>query len=290
ELVATRRRHTHFTIDHLIDARVSAEVIELYRSLIVEASARGRKKGIAATPQQAAKSEEADVLPGAVTRLNAFVPERIAQIEQLYGELLAQTEARHKMQVEQTEARHKAQVEELEQTEALHKAQVEELTAHLEQINGLLRDKNIGLAESEARGQELRNRLRAQLQATKKLSRLMDDVDDAAARLRSSWRWKLANPVTAIKAKLAPGKVSVGYGHLEKIIKTYSQWRASHPEIAKIGDEIKALQPPPISFEFVQPQFKIPRESVLPGNPTAVDVKAIAFYLPQFHRIPQNDA
>src|SRR5438552_11963192 len=37
-LVFTRRRHTHFTIDDLIDADVSAEVIELYRSLIAEAS------------------------------------------------------------------------------------------------------------------------------------------------------------------------------------------------------------------------------------------------------------
>jgi len=36
-LVTTRRRHIHFTIDQLIDARVSAEVIELYRALVAEA-------------------------------------------------------------------------------------------------------------------------------------------------------------------------------------------------------------------------------------------------------------
>ena len=40
KLVATKRRHTHFTIDQLIDARVSGEVIELYRTLIAEASGR----------------------------------------------------------------------------------------------------------------------------------------------------------------------------------------------------------------------------------------------------------
>src|SRR2546430_9452929 len=36
ELVATKRRHTHFTVDQLIDARVSGDVIELYRALIAE--------------------------------------------------------------------------------------------------------------------------------------------------------------------------------------------------------------------------------------------------------------
>ena len=43
ELVATKRRHTHFTIDQLVDAGVSGEVIELYRALIAQASpARGK--------------------------------------------------------------------------------------------------------------------------------------------------------------------------------------------------------------------------------------------------------
>src|SRR5207247_8529423 len=89
-----------------------------------------------------AKSYEAELLSGSVSRVNAFVPERIAQIEHLYRELLEQAEARHKEQVEElanhlakTEARHKGQVEELTnhlaQTEARHKGQVEELKNHL---------------------------------------------------------------------------------------------------------------------------------------------------------------
>ena len=139
-LVTKRRRHTHFTVDHLIDARVAPEVIDLYRALVTEVSAGGNKKAAAATTLQTGKSEKADLLPGAVSRLNAFVPERIAQIERLYGELLAQTEARHKTEIkhlkahlEETEVRHKSQVEELTdhlvKTEAQHKAQVEELSA-----------------------------------------------------------------------------------------------------------------------------------------------------------------
>jgi hypothetical protein len=78
---------------------------------------------------------------------------------------------------------------------------------------------------------------------------LLDDAENAAARLRSSRRWKLANPGTAIQAKLFPGKVSLGYGHLEKVVAAYSQWRASHPEIAKIDDATKAA-----------------RSSILPSN------------------------
>jgi len=88
--------------------------------------------------------------------------------------------------------------------------------------------------------------LRKQLWDARKLSRLLDEAENAAARLRSSRRWKLANPMTAIEAKLFPGKVSMGYGHLEKIVAAYSEWRASHPEIAKIEEQISALQFPTV--------------------------------------------
>jgi GT2 family glycosyltransferase/glycosyltransferase involved in cell wall biosynthesis len=235
-LVKKRRRHTHFTLEHLIDARVAPEVIELYRALIAQASPIVRNSGQTTKAQQPAKSDEADLLPGAVTRLNAFVPERIAQIEQLYREFLEHAEARHKRQVEELTAH-------LAQTEARHKSQVEELTAHLEQINQLLRDKSISLAESEARGDELRNRLRKQLQATKRLARLLDEADHAAARLRSSARWQIANPISALKAKLSPPKsrTLLGYGHLEKVVSTYQEWRVTHSEVAAIDEQIQAL-------------------------------------------------
>ena len=68
-----------------------------------------------------AKSNETDLLPGAVSRLDSFVPDRFAQIEHLYGELLAQTEARHKAEMEKLSAH-------LAHSEELHKAQVKELT------------------------------------------------------------------------------------------------------------------------------------------------------------------
>ena len=269
-LVSTRRRHTHFGIDQLIDARLSPQVIELYRALTAEASETNR--GAPTMASQAAKSNATDLLPGSVSRLNAFVPERRAQIENLYRELLAQAEARHKKEsdelkarleqlsahLSQTEARHKAQVEELTahlaQTEARHKSQVEELTAHysreIEQLrrrvmemNQLLHDRSVSLAESQARGEDLQNRLRQQLKATRRLSRLLDEADDAAAHLRSSARWQIANPVSALKAKLSPpqSRELLGYGHLEKIISSYQKWLAAHPEVAAIDNQIQAL-------------------------------------------------
>src|SRR5947207_1137089 len=190
-LVKKRRRHTHFTVEHLIDARVAPGVIELYRVLIGEASPTGRNKGKMAKSRETGSLDEADLLPGSVSRLNAFVPERIAQIEHLYEELLAQAEARHKLQVE-------------------------ELAASL-------RDKSISLSESEAREDELRQRLRLQLKAAERLCRFLDETDDAAARLRSSGRWQIANPVAALKAKVYSGKFGavLGYGHLEKVVSAY---------------------------------------------------------------------
>jgi GT2 family glycosyltransferase len=383
ELIAPRKRHTHFTIDQLIDARVSADVIELYRALIAEASPRKSNKArMAKSPSgsRRRKSKEADLLPGAVSRLNAIVPERIAQVEHLYGQLLeeaearhktevekfnavlAQAEARHKSQVEdinahlaqteahhkteikkfnallaqaearhkteikkfnallaQAEARHKAQVEELNahlaqtlaQQEARHKAQVEELNAHLAQteerhksqveelvarhrieaeelklqiarqeghhtaelqvlqdqfvqanarhqteaehlrdritqLNCLLHHKSVNLAEDERYIGELTDRLRRQLWNTRRLSHLLEDAEKASERLSASRRWKLANPGATLKSKLFHRKISGGYGHLEKVVNAYAQWRTGHPEIATIDEEIKAAQVPKI--------------------------------------------
>jgi GT2 family glycosyltransferase/glycosyltransferase involved in cell wall biosynthesis len=290
-LVTTRRRHTHFTIDQLIDARVSPKVIELYRALIAEASPTEKIKGTPTVAARAEESNEADLLPGSVSRLNAFVPERIAQIEGLYDKLLAQGEARHKAQVEQvtahlaqTEARHKAQVEKLTthlaQTEAQHQTQIEELTRRysreIEQlrqrivrVNELLRERSVSLAESETRGEDFRNRLRQQLKATQRLSRLLSDADEAAARLRSSARWQIANPIAALKVKVSPGhsRALLGFGHLEKIVSTYKKWLTAHPEVAAIDGEIQAL---------TSGEAPVPAQKTSPVEPPA-PTRAIEF-------------
>ena len=231
-LVATRRRHTHFTIDQLIDANVAAEVIELYHALIAQANhctspsaIKGKITPKAFGDPQTARPGETDLLPGAVSRLNASVPEAFAQIEHLEHEL-------------------------------------RKLSLHLDRQNREILAKSISLAESEAQGDELRNRLRQQLQVTRKLSRLLNDVDNAADRLRSSARWKIANPVAALKARLFPRRSRglLGYGHLEKIVSTYQKWRASHPEVAAIDDEIQAL---------ISGTASVPRQRAAPIEPPA---------------------
>ena len=333
ELVATKRRHTSFTIDQLIDARVSGEVIELYRALTVQASTPIGKKSVAKSAP-GAKSHETDLLPGTVSRLDSFVPDRLAQIEHLYGELLAQTEARHKAEMEKlsahlahseelhkaqvreltthlakTESAHKAQVKELTthlaktekqyqaqieeisahlaKTEADHKAQVEELTTHynneIEQLsqrivemNALLHQRSVNLAEDERYIVELTDRLRKQLQSTRRLSRLLEDTEDAAHKLRTSRRWQMANPGATLKAKLSRRKALSGYGHLEKIVAAYSKWRTEHPELSKIDDEIISTLAPKIPrISKTQPETTV-ATTAAPEGTIAAPVAPVA--------------
>jgi len=76
--------------------------------------------------------------------------------------------------------------------------------------------------------------LRDTTNLSRKLSRLLDNVENVAKQLSNSRRWKLANVGAVIKAKLSRGKVSTGYDPLDKIVAAYSRWRASHPEIGKL--------------------------------------------------------
>jgi GT2 family glycosyltransferase/glycosyltransferase involved in cell wall biosynthesis len=313
-LVTTGRRHTHFTIAQLIDARVSETVIELYRTLISEASGGRSEIARPAPAPPATKPDEAELLPGSISRVTAFVPERIVQLEHLYGELLTQTEARHKKEVEQLSAHYTSEIDQLRerlaQTEARHeeltadyKKEVEHLHDRLTQMNGLLQERNVSLAGSKAQVEELTDRyntelhahlgqtndllkttrieivgleqraadlvqrLRKQLWATKRLVRLLDDTENAATRLRNSRRWKLFNLIGNFRAKLSHEKISGGYGHLEKVVTEYSKWRAAHPEIAKIKDELEELSLPAATARPEPLKRELPSPPPVPATP-----------------------
>ena len=106
----------------------------------------------------------------------------------------------------------------------------------------------------------LRKRLRQQLKATEKLCKFLDETADAAAQLRSSARWQIANPIAALKAKLSSSQSQrlLGYGHLEKIISAYQKWQTSHPEITTIDDQIQAL---------ISNGLSVPQQRVAPAEP-----------------------
>jgi GT2 family glycosyltransferase/glycosyltransferase involved in cell wall biosynthesis len=224
--VATGRRHTHFTMDQLVDAGVSGEVIDFYRQLLDEA-ARNVPRGAPAAARfgsdggevkthlasHVTRSAEEDILSGTVSRVRASIPEMEAKLADLTSHLARQDE------------------------------QLRNIRERFIQTNQLLHGKSISLAQSETRVVELTKELRHQLHSTRRLSRLLNDVEAAAARLRSSRRWKMANPFAALKAALSPKRPLPGYGHLEKIVSAYSKWRSNHPEIDKIDDELQALNP-----------------------------------------------
>jgi len=166
-LVTKQRRHTHFTIDQLIDARVSGEAIELYRALVAEAdrgasaSARKREEGQRAKTSEPAQSREADLLRGAVSRLNASVPERIARTQHLEREIhqltlhLARQDGRIS-EMEANAARISAAVhrseEELKQrdaTIATTNAEIERISSAFSRVQNELKEREAQLTESQ---------------------------------------------------------------------------------------------------------------------------------------------
>ena len=208
-----------------------------------------------------------------IAKLERQLSQHKTDLEQLHARF-AEADSRHKLEVEQLRAR-------FAEADSRHKLEVEELRDRIMHMNSLLHSRSVSLAEHERCIIDLTDRLRKQLWDTRRLSHLLEDAEKAAAHLRSSRRWQLANPGTAIRAKLFPGKVLPGYGHLEKVVAAYSKWRASHPEIAKIEDEIKALQFPMIP--------KVPGAELAPTTESASRVEPVS-EAPVPQLTPENKA
>ena len=256
-LVATNRRHTTFTVEQMIDAGVSQEIVTLYKSLSAGAG-EGTDGG-----SPPAVTARRDRLAGAESKLNTFVPDGEdirRELAKLRGDEIRHREtiARHQEVIEGLRKELNAQtlrataeinlrdgrIEELQKAEAQRGELLGELAKvrdRFQQTNQLLQTLSIRLAETETRNTSLTDRLRKQLLELKKLLRLFDQVDAAADRLRRSRRWKLANPFMALRAALT-GRPPEGFGHLDKNVEKYRAWRSAHPETASLEDEIQALR------------------------------------------------
>ena len=161
----------------------------------------------------------------------------------------------HIEQVSAALLRSEQELKQRDATLAADNAEFQRLNAHIEQLssgfeqvrervtqtNRLLHSKSISLAESEARVTELMARLRRQLHDAKKLTRLLGSLEDVTARLRSSRRWKLANPIVSLRNKFLRGGEPVGYDHLDKVVAAYQQWRSAHPELEDLDEQIQQL-------------------------------------------------
>jgi GT2 family glycosyltransferase/glycosyltransferase involved in cell wall biosynthesis len=170
-------------------------------------------------------SAQAEVYEKQMRELFASLQKRVSEVSELKRQLSEQ-EKSHQDELKSRHARYEVQEK------------------HFQETARLLQSKSVELAEQGRLVAELTDRLRKRLSDTRKLSHLLEDAEKAAARLRSSRRWKLANPVAAVQAALFHGRRVPGYGHLEKIVSSYLQWRKSRPEIERIDDDIKRLAAP----------------------------------------------
>jgi len=325
-LVSVNRRHTAFTIEQMIDAGVSGQIVTLYRSLIDGTEERGK----ATKEKKRSAKVEGDRLSGTENKLNPSIPdgedvrrelavrrgdevrhrEEVARLQQtidrLREELAAKSVSaaaeinRRDGRIEELQKAY-AHIDQLLKGEQVQRNQLfaelervrrefwEELNAARQQFerdqqeitqlrqrfaqsNQLLQKSSVRLADFETRNASLTERLRKQLLEIKRLLRVLDQIDDAAILLRRSRRWKLANPLAALLAAMT-GKTLPGFGHLDKNVEKYRAWRAIHPEMASLADEIQALRPreifPPFPTSDAQSTAKPePLAAAKPPPPT----------------------
>jgi hypothetical protein len=89
-----------------------------------------------------------------------------------------------------------------------------------------------------------KNRLYKQARDLEQLTAMLDAVVTIAERLRCSRFWRFANRAATIEAKLFSTKEDVPDRRLRKIIRNYSRWRASHPDVANVDKPIHYAESP----------------------------------------------
>jgi hypothetical protein len=128
------------------------------------------------------------------------------------------------------------------------------------------------LQEAKERIGEVTRRWKRQNRDARRLAQFLDEAQRAAVRLRSSRRWKLANPGALIRAMLSGTTKIAGYGHLEKILAAYSRWLRSHPEIAE-KNAVDVLQ---FSTDSATTTFEPEKLTTVAGAGQPVDEIAVS--------------
>jgi len=122
-------------------------------------------------------------------------------------------------------------------------------------------------AEVEAYRAQLRELQQEYASVTRKLMRLLNKMEKAAARLRESRRWKLVNFAAVFKAKLSRDKQLPGYGYLDEIVAAYCEWRDVHIQKAAIRQSATPPTPPAPPTPPTPPTQR--GNSVTAGDPLA---------------------
>lgn len=137
-----------------------------------------------------------------------------------------------------------AEIEKTEQPQVVSAAAADELEIAFQKLCSRSDTVEQALSDQIARQQQYENRPAKRLREMQQLVVMLDELATIAGTLRSSRFWRVANRAAGIEAKLFPNKGFVPDRRLQKIIRTYSQWRASHPDIANPDKPIHRAESP----------------------------------------------
>ena len=174
---------------------------------------------------------------GAADELEAAFEQRIQYVANWRQERLKLESAIRAYQAEQSRLQ-----SECDELQLQLRAEQSRLESECRVLQLQLQDAADQSVQAEEHIAEVTRRLERQIRDERRLVQFLDQAQRAAVRLRSSRRWKLANPAALIRAMLSGTTKIAGYGHLEKILATYSQWRASHLEIARVEAKSSRFQ------------------------------------------------
>jgi GT2 family glycosyltransferase len=287
-LVSSKRRHTQFSLEEMIDAGVSESTIKLYQELLAGTMTpvtgepeldklKGARSRLHLHFAQAEETrKELATLRGTeiqlreeITRHQKVIEElrqelnnksvkaaadlnlrdgRIEELQKAYAHLdellVREQEQRNRLSAELQQVRAQLDLTRAELTREVERSQneLELLRDRFVQTNELLQKTSIRLTDVESQNNTLRERLRKQLSQMKRLLRLLDQVEDAATRLRRSRRWKMANPFSALVAAITHRPLA-GFGHLDNTVEKYRTWRGTYYSPEELDQQLHELTP-----------------------------------------------